>query len=302
MNALALDVRPVADLPRVQMDGETYRTIGFLRAVQIAVRRHGRVIRLGLPSGAERVLLGDAAFADAWRRNSRHLHKEVDAYPAPASLARMILDDNLTTAREGEEWQAMRAQVAPLMRYKMPAYPAAVQEATAQLKAALLDPGEGRSLWTQCGIWSARTVCGPVMGAAFDGPAVLDMVNGLRRCMFHLVQESDRVGREALLRDRELVRLRVALDAMVERAVALARPGDETMVATLLDHRGPRARRPLAARRARRDAPRADRGAGGLGAQQLAGALLDAGQARPPPGRLRRHRRGGARRRGLEHR
>lgn len=231
--------RSLAHLPRVAMDGDLYRSIGFLRSVQMAVRRHGPVLNLGFDKDGDKILLGEADFCDAWRRHSRQLIKEVDGYPAPASLARLLLDDNLTTAREGREWEQMRSRVVPLMRYKLTSYAEAVDQATADMIDQLLRSDPDRpSLWTICSRWAAMTVAQPVLGFGFTHDLVLDIVNMLRGCMFHLVQEAARQDQAGLRADPTLLRTRARLAQAVQDAIAMCRPGDDTMVGTLLDARG----------------------------------------------------------------
>jgi len=230
------ETRQISDLPEVDLDSERYRSIGFLRGVQMAARKHGPVLHLNLGNGDRKVLLGEARFSDCWRRNSRALVKDVDEYPAPASLARMILDDNLTTAREGKEWEDMRTQFSPLMRYKMTSYGDAVTAAAAQMHKSLLRTDADRpSLWTICGTWSAMTVAHPVLGFGFSDQMVLDMVNALRKCMFHLVQVAATSERETLLADKILVQMRDRLEDMVRQAILQCKAGDDTMVGVLLD-------------------------------------------------------------------
>lgn len=241
----ASGIRQIEDLPRISLDGENYRAIGFLRSVQMAVRRYGPVVHLCSSNDGDKVLLGEAAFGDAWRRHSRQLVKDVDEYPAPASLARMLLDNNLTTAREGREWEEMRAQVAPLMRYKLTSYAEAVEAATAQMIGQLRRTDADRpTLWTICATWSAKTVAHPVLGLGFSEELVLELVNTLRGCMFHLVQEAATQDRIGLASDATLLRTRAMLARTVEDAVRLCREGDDTMVGTLLDARGHRRGRP----------------------------------------------------------
>lgn len=229
-------LRHINALPEIALDSERYRSIGFLRAVQMAVRKHGPVLYLNFGKGDYKVLLGEARFSDCWRRNSRALVKDVDEYPAPASLARMILDNNLTTAREGEEWEGMRTQFSPLMRYKMTSYSDAVTEAAEQMRKSLLRTEADRpSLWAICGRWSAMTVAHPVLGFGFSDQMVLDMVNALRECMFHLVQASSTTEREALIADAILVEMRDRLKDMITQAILQCKAGDDTMVGILLD-------------------------------------------------------------------
>ncbi len=236
---LAETPREINDLPDINMSSPNYNAIGFLRSVQMAVRKNGPLLHLRFDDDDDKVLLGEAAFGDAWRRNSRQLIKDVDEYPAPASLARMILDNNLTTAREGLEWEEMRTKFAPLMRYKITSYADAVEAAASALAQGLQNAGPDRpSLWTLCGRWSAQTVCHPVLGFGFTDEMVLDMVNGLRSCMFHLVKTAPSQSRGTLLRDEELLRMRARLGQMVRDAIMMCRDGDETMVGTLLDARG----------------------------------------------------------------
>ena len=225
-----------ADLPFVDATTPDARNMGFLRVVQHAVGLHGPDLQILQPDGSIKLLLGRAEYGDAWRRNSRRLVKDVDDHPAPASLARLILDNNLTTAREGLEWEVMRARVAPLMRYKMQSYAQALSEASDAL-AQGLERGDD-SLWALCGRWSARSVAAPVLGLGFSDSLVLDLVNQLRVCMFHLVREADSKPRMALLQDAVLLRLRAALRQVVEDAIVLCRPEDDTMVATLLAQAG----------------------------------------------------------------
>ena len=236
--------RRIGDLPRVALDSDHYRAIGFLRTVQMATRRQGNVLHLTSATDGSKVLLGDAAFGDAWRRNSRALIKDVDEYPASGSLARMLLDNNLTSAREGPEWEDMRAQVAPLMRYKLSSYADAVEDAARALVAGLSRTDTERpTLWKLCGLWSARTVAHPVLGFGFDDNTVLALVNELRQCMFHLVQAAPGTTRTKLRQDRTLIRTRLLLERAVRDAVACCNPEDETMVGTLLDARShPRGR------------------------------------------------------------
>ncbi|WGW04514.1 cytochrome P450 [Tropicibacter oceani] len=231
--------RCIADLPQISMDSDHYASIGFLRSVQMAARKHGPVLNLRFDRDGNKVLLGEAGFGDAWRRHSRQLVKDVDDYPAPASLARMLLDNNLTTAREGAEWEDMRAQFAPLMRYKMHSYAEAVEAAAEQMIESLSRTDPDRpSLWSVCGTWSAQTVAHPVLGFSFTDDMVLDLVNALRQCMFHLVQESPGKDRAALLNDDQLLKMRARLGQLVHCAIRLCRPGDDTMVGHLLDLRG----------------------------------------------------------------
>ena len=231
-------MRPLTSLPLVNLTTPQARSIGFLSAVQKAVRLHGPDLRLAQPDGSAKVLLGRAEYGDAWRRNSRRLVKDVDDHPAPASLARLILDNNLTTAREGAEWEAMRAIVAPLMRYKKRSYAVALTEAAATLGDGLA--AGAQSLWSLCGTWSAHAVCQPVLGVGFTDGFVLDLVNGLRHCMFHLVRQADGVSRAQLQNDALLLRLRATLRDVVIEAVCQCQPGDDTMVAVLLAQEGHR--------------------------------------------------------------
>jgi cytochrome P450 len=238
MKDLSYDDRPrhLDSLPLVDLTTEQARSIGFLGAVQSAVRRYGADLRLAQQDGSVKVLLGRAEYGDAWRRNSRRLIKDVDTHPAPASLARLILDNNLTTAREGAEWEAMRATVAPLMRFKKQSYATALNEAAAALADGLAK-GE-QSLWSLCGAWSAHSVCQPVLGVGFTDAFVLDLVNALRQCMFHLLRQADAVPLSGLVSDALLLRLRATLRDVVIDAVRQYQPGDDTMVAVLLDQEG----------------------------------------------------------------
>lgn len=230
--------RRVADLPVADLNAHNYEAIGFMRSVQMAVKRQGPVLRLKIGQNTDpKILLAQPEFGDCWRRHSRALVKDVDEYPAPASLARMILDDNLTTAREGAEWENMRAAVAPLMRYKMTSYATAVDQAANALMDALASDQTEQSLWDLCGVWSAQTVCHPVLGFGFSDDLVLDLVNALRGCMFHLVKQAPYLTQGALRRDAVLVSLRRRLSQTVTDAIVQSRPGDDTMVATLLRSR-----------------------------------------------------------------
>lgn len=224
-------------IPIVPFDKDRYRAVGFLRMVERVVRKHGPVLRLVLENGEEKILLASPEFADAWRRNTRNLVKDVDEFPAPASLARMILDNNLTTAREGEEWKTMRSQVAPLMRYKITSYAEAVDRAVSQMIENLKSTETEQSLWEICGTWSASTVCHPVLGVNFDEAMTLDMVNGLRETMFHLVTESADKDRSMLQQDKLLRRLRLRLESICADAIQRAKSTDETMVSILLADR-----------------------------------------------------------------
>lgn len=231
-------LRQISDLPQIAMDSEHYDAIGFLRTVQLAVRKYGNVLNLCFERENNKVLLGEAAFGDAWRRNSRRLIKDVDEFPAPASLARMLLDNNLTTAREGSEWEDMRAKFAPLMRYKLNSYAEAVEVAAAQMIESLSRTDNARpSLWSICATWSAQTVTYPVLGFSFSDNMVQDLVNELRQCMFHLVQAAPGAGHAALQRDTTLMEMRARLTNVVKDAVLMCRPGDDTMVGHLLDTR-----------------------------------------------------------------
>ncbi|MGC1497634.1 MAG: cytochrome P450 [Sulfitobacter sp.] len=226
-----------ADLPVVNMDTERYKSVGFLRMAQRAVREHGPRLRLIFEHDERKIMLIGPEFSEAWRRNSRSLVKDVDEYPAPASLARMILDNNLTTAREGDEWEDMRVQVSPLMRYKMTSYADAVEAASDYMIDALLADRPEETLWDICAKWSAMTVCHPVLGVCFDDAMVLDMVNGLRHTMFHLVKESANVDHPTLLNDKVLTEMRQTLVQITRDAIYLSKPDDPTMVATLLRDR-----------------------------------------------------------------
>jgi cytochrome P450 len=230
-------LRRPEDLPLVDASTPQARSTGFLWLVQRSVQALGPDLRVRQPGGGIKLLLGRAEHGDAWRRNSRRLVKEVDDYPAPASLARLILDNNLTTAREGAEWEAMRARVAPLMRYKMQSYAQALHAAADEL-AAGLTADRGESLWSLCGRWSARSVAQPVLGLGFPDHLVLDLVNQLRACMFHLVREADDKPRSALRSDPVLLRLRASLAQVVQDTIRLCQPGDNTMVGTLLAQAG----------------------------------------------------------------
>ena len=230
--------RRIADLPQIDMDTEHYSAIGFLRMVTMAARKHGPVLNLRFGKEGDKLLLGEARFGDAWRRNSRRLVKEVDDYPAPASLARMLLDNNLTTAREGAEGEAMREQFAPLMRYKVQSYTQAVEAAAEQMRDNLLRTDPDRpSLWTMCGTWSAQTVAQPVLGVSFTDQTVLEMVDALRGCMFHLVTQSRGKTQAQLRMDETLVGMRARLAQLVHEAICLCRKGDDTMVGHCLDAR-----------------------------------------------------------------
>lgn len=229
-------LRHLDSLPLVDLTTAQAQSIGFLGAVQSAVRRHGADLRLVQSDGSVKVFLGRAEYGDAWRRNSRRLIKDVDTHPAPASLARLILDNNLTTAREGAEWEAMRATVAPLMRFKKQSYATALNEAAAALADGLA-AGE-QSLWSLCGAWSAHSVCQPVLGVGFSHAFVLDLVNALRQCMFHLVRQAVSIPLSGLVSDALLLRLRATLRDVVIDAVRQYQPGDDTMVAVLLEQRG----------------------------------------------------------------
>ena len=230
-------LRRADDLPMIDAGSPQARATGFLSLVQRSLGLLGPDLQVRQPDGSVKLLLGRAEYGDAWRRNSRRLIKEVDDERAPASLARLILDNNLTTAREGAEWEEMRARVAPLMRYKMQSYAQALSSAADGL-AAGLTADAGESLWTLCGRWSARSVAQPVLGLGFPDHLVLDMVNQLRAGMFHLVQEADAKPRAALRVDPVLLRLRASLAQVVRDAIRLCRPGDQTMVATLLAQAG----------------------------------------------------------------
>jgi cytochrome P450 len=230
-------LRQASDLPMIDAGSPHARATGFLSLIQRSVSVLGPDLQVRQPDGSVKLLLGRAEYGDSWRRNSRLLIKEVDDERAPASLARLILDNNLTTAREGAEWEEMRARVAPLMRYKMQSYAQALSTAADVLSYRLLANSE-KSLWSLCGLWSAQTVAQPVLGFSFPDHVVLDLVNQLRACMFHLVQQADALPRNALLVDPVLLRLRASLAQVVRDAIRMSKPGDQTMIATLLADAG----------------------------------------------------------------
>lgn len=231
-------LKPLEDaIPVLHMDNVRYRSVGMLRSLERAVRQHGPVLRLKFEDGNYKLLLAVPEICDIWRNNSRDLIKDVDEYPAPASLARMILDNNLTTAREGEEWEAMRTIVSPLMRPKMESYATAIRRAAIQIIENLSNSESEKSLWDICGIWSASTVCHPVLGMSFDETLVLDLVNGLRETMFQLVQKSVEMPQEELRKEEMLKNLRLRLAEVCSQAITFALHDDDTMVAQLLRDR-----------------------------------------------------------------
>ena len=226
--------RTLSEIPSYATRTEGHSAPGFQTWAELAARRHGRTVRVILPNGSEVVLLSDPRHNDVFRRNPGAFRKEVEQLPSSAAVIALLLKDSVTSTREGTLWEERRSQSVPLMRIGQPGFSDALETATDQLLDDLLR-NEGRDpLWDSCAIWAARAVSKPMLGQDIGDQQTLDVVDGLLKAMYDLTLEADDQTDVAVLRDDPRVEaMRDMTLALVQKAVASLKPGEESMVSAV---------------------------------------------------------------------
>jgi cytochrome P450 len=164
--------------PRVVVDGLTLGRLGMLKVAERALRDARGMVTLDLPGGRAVTLLARPAHAAFWQDNPGLFHKDVDHPGTGAALTRDVLGKTLLTARDGAEWQQMRAELTGLLGQSKAWFRRPLAAATGALADRLVRDAD-TPLLDQCIAWAMQAICDPLFAAPQWDKAAHDLVLAL---------------------------------------------------------------------------------------------------------------------------
>jgi cytochrome P450 len=218
--------------PVFDANSDLYRSVGVLKVIETAVRKHGDIVILHTRDDRDTYLLTGERSVRFWQDHSAYLPSEInDARSSPATT-HVLLGDGA----QGASW----AQIGVPLRRKLTALAGDINqwfdETLRGAAAAFLAEAQSSvpDLLHLCRLWSVRSLCHTIFGTAFPDA---DFVNGLIQVqLFHRFMYGKATAAlqepEALEEFRET---RAFLDRVVRAGIASAQPGDRTVLASLLE-------------------------------------------------------------------
>ena len=164
--------------PRVVVDGLTLGRLGMLKVAERALRDAGSVVTLELPGGRAVTLLARPSHAAFWQENPGLFHKDVTRPGTGAALTYDVLGKTLLTARDGAEWQRMRAELTGMLGHAKPWFQRPLAAATQALTDGLLSEPQ-TPLLDRCIAWAMQAICDPLFAATELDRTAHDMVLAL---------------------------------------------------------------------------------------------------------------------------
>nr|WP_320203673.1 cytochrome P450 [Agrobacterium rosae]MDX8305552.1 cytochrome P450 [Agrobacterium rosae] len=218
--------------PVFDANSDLYRSIGVLKVIETAVRKHGDIVILHTRDDRDTYLLSGQQSVRFWHEHAAHLPSEIDDARSSPATTHVLLGDGA----QGVSW----AQVGVPLRRKLKAIAGDMdqwfEENLKGAAAAFLDEAQTPvpDLLQLCRHWSVRSLCHTIFGTAFPDT---EFVDGLIQVqLFHRFMYGKTT---ATLQDAEKLQeyqeTRAFLDRVVRTNIASAQPGDRTVLASLLE-------------------------------------------------------------------
>jgi cytochrome P450 len=218
--------------PVFDANSDLYRSVGVLKVIETASRKHGDIVILHTRDDRDTYLLNGEQSVRFWMDHAALLPSEIiDARSSPATT-HVLLGDGA----QGASW----AQIGIPLRRKLTTRASDIEqwfdETLEGAATKFLDEAQASvpDLLHLCRLWSVRSLCHTIFGTAFPDA---DFVEGLIQVqLFHRFMYGKTTAAlqepEALQEFRET---RAFLDRVVRAGIVSAQPGDRTILAAFLE-------------------------------------------------------------------
>ncbi|WP_372394629.1 cytochrome P450 [Azospirillum sp. HJ39] len=223
-----------SSIPVFDANSEFCQNLGLLKVAETATRQHGDHVVIRASDVRDLYLLGGNDSIRYWKSHQGHFQTELGDIASNAAISRLLLGDWLDEPEHREVWMATGNRLAAVAEVWDGWFHDALVAACRSFLADIPAGGQAVDLRGLCRMWSIRAVCPVLFGPALGDEEMADGLLRIEEFYFAMSTRdpSQTASPESMA---EFQAARNFLDRVVEAALTVSTPGDDTVVAWIAE-------------------------------------------------------------------